>query len=61
MSGLDFFLFVLCSFVSSVLACTTLSLDFIGFFFPVIILDMCGLILSLLGICVAMQCNDAII
>ena len=61
MSGLDFFLFVLCSLVSSVLTCTILSLDFVGFSFPGIILDICELILSLLGICVVMQCNDAII
>ena len=54
-------LFAPCSLVFSVLACTTLSLDFIGFFFPVILLDICELILSLLGIRVVMQCNDAII
>ena len=53
-------LFAPCSLVFSVLTCTTLSLDFIGFFFPVIILDICELILSLLGIRVVMQCNDAI-
>ena len=52
---------VLCSLVSSVLACTTLSLDFIGFSFSEIILDICELILSLLGIRVVIQCNDAII
>ena len=61
MSGLDFFLFVLCSLLSSALTCTTFSLDFVGFFFPVIILYMCELILFLLGIHVVMQCNDAII
>ena len=63
-SGLDFFSFVLFSFVSSVLTCfnfvATLSLGFVGLFFSEIILDICELILSLLGICVAMQCNDAI-
>ena len=53
-------LFAPCSLVFSVSTCTILSLDFIGFFFPVIILDICELILSLLGIRVAMQCNDAI-
>ena len=45
----------------SVVTCTTLSLDSVGFFFPVIILDICELILSLLGIRIVMQCNDAII
>ena len=63
-SGLDFFSFVLFHFVSSVLACfnfvATLSLGFVGLFLSEIILDICELILSLLGICVAMQCNDAI-
>ena len=54
-------LFAPCSLVFSVLTCTTLSLDSVGFLFPVIILDICELILSLLGICVIMQCNDAII
>ena len=63
-SGLDFFLFVLFSFASSVPTCfnsvATLPLGFVGLFFSEIILDICELILSLLGICVAMQCNDAI-
>ena len=63
-SGLDFFSFVLFGFVSSVLTCfnfvATLSLGFVGLFFPGIILDICELILSLSGFCVAMQCNDAI-
>ena len=53
-------LFAPCSLVFSVSTFTTLSLDFIGFFFPVIILDICELILSLLGIRVVMQCNDGI-
>ena len=53
-------LFAPCSHVFSVSACTTFSLDFIGVFFPVIILDICELILSLLGIREVMQCNDAI-
>ena len=44
MSGLDFFLSVLRSLVSSLLTCTTLSLDFVGFSFSEIILDICGLI-----------------
>ena len=33
----------------------------VGLFFPVIILDICELILSLLGIHVVMHCNDTII
>ena len=53
-------LFAPCSLVFSVSTFTTLSLDFIGFCFPVIILDICELILSLLGIHIVMQCNDAI-
>ena len=63
-SGLDFFSFVIFSFVSSVLTCfnfiATLSLSFVDLFFSEIILDICELILSLLGICVEMQCDDAI-
>ena len=38
-----------------------LSLGSLELFFPGIILDICKLILSLLGIHVVMQCNDAII
>ena len=49
-------LFTPCSLVFSVITCATLSLDLVGFFFPVIILDICELILSLLGIHVVMQC-----
>ena len=50
-----------CSFILSVLTCTIFVTGFSWVFFPVIILDICELILSLLGIHVVMQCNDAII
>ena len=54
-------LFDPCSLVFSVSTCTTLSMDLVGFSFSEIILDICELLLSLLGIRVVMQCNDAII
>ena len=54
-------LFAPCSLVFSVSTCTTLSMDLVGFSFSEIILDICELILSLLGIRVVMQCNNAII
>ena len=63
-SVLNFFSFVLCSLVSSVPTCfnlvVTLSLGFVGLFFSEIILGICELLLSLLGICLVMQCNYAI-
>ena len=54
-------LFAPCSLVFSVSTCTTLSMDLVGFSFSEIILDICELILSRLGIHVVMRCNDAII
>ena len=63
-SDLDFFFichFQFCIFCSNLFQfCCNFVTGFVGPFFSEIILDICELILSLPGIHVVMQCNDAI-